>query len=79
MKPKTILAFIALCCTCGSAAGAENTQVDLTEPMKKSLVYLNVSAYSYEQLQPWKPADLVNKNGYGCAVARPCFFRGNNS
>ena len=47
---------------------AEENDVDLSESMKKSLVYLNVSAYKYEMLQPWRSADLVRKNGYACAV-----------
>ncbi len=41
---------------------------DLTEAMKESLVYLNVSAYKYEMLQPWRSADVVRRNGYACAV-----------
>lgn len=41
---------------------------DLTEAMKESLVYINVSAYKYEMLQPWRPADVVQRNGYACAV-----------
>jgi hypothetical protein len=42
--------------------------IDLTEQMKLSLVYLDVSAYSYNRMQPWRPADIVRKTGYGCAV-----------
>lgn len=42
--------------------------INTSEALKKSLVYLSVSAYSYEMLQPWRSADLVEKNGYACAV-----------
>jgi hypothetical protein len=65
---KAILVFAIICHIVALAAAADITQVDLTEAMKESLVFLNVSAYSYEQFQPWKPADLANKYGYGCAV-----------
>lgn len=71
MNFRTMLVFMNLCCACclvAGAFGAEEATVDLTEPMKESLVYLGISAYSYEQFQPWKPADIVRKNGYGCAV-----------
>ena len=71
MNIRTILVFINLCCVCclvNGAFGAGEEAVDLTEPMKESLVYLDISAYSYEQFQPWKPADIIRKNGYGCAV-----------
>ena len=53
----------------GIAKTAETeTNDDLTEQMKQSLVFLNVTAYSYEQLQPWKQADLRDNAGYACAV-----------
>lgn len=45
-----------------------NENISTNEAMKKSLVYLSVSAYSYEMLQPWRSANLVEKNGYACAV-----------
>ena len=45
-----------------------STDSDVREAMKESLVYLKVSAYSFEMLQPWRSADLVEKNGFGCAV-----------
>ncbi len=48
---------------------AAGNDTDLTEAMKESLVYLNVSAYKYEMLQPWRSADVVQRNGYACAVA----------
>ena len=42
--------------------------VDLSEPMKRSLVYLEVSSSSYELSQPWKQTPIAKKSGYGCAV-----------
>jgi len=41
---------------------------ELTEEMKKSLVYLNISAAPFEQLQPWKYSDIFQKIGVGTAV-----------
>lgn len=43
-------------------------EVDLTEPMKESLVYLEISNSQYEQYQPWKQSPLSKDGGYGCAV-----------
>ncbi|MBL7214502.1 MAG: PDZ domain-containing protein [Phycisphaerae bacterium] len=42
--------------------------VDLTEPMKQSLVYLEISNSQYEQYQPWKQSPLSKDEGYACAV-----------
>ncbi|MCD6174755.1 MAG: hypothetical protein J7K65_03175 [Planctomycetes bacterium] len=42
--------------------------VDLSEPMKQSLVYLEVSSSSYDLSQPWKQTPILKKSGYGCAV-----------
>ncbi|MCI0498663.1 MAG: hypothetical protein L0Y36_03140 [Planctomycetales bacterium] len=41
---------------------------DLTEPMKKSLVYLEISNSRYEQYQPWKQTAISKEDGYACAV-----------
>jgi hypothetical protein len=41
---------------------------DLSEPMKQSLVYLEVSSSSYDLSQPWKQTPISKKSGYGCAV-----------
>ncbi len=46
----------------------DNTDIDISEAMKESLVYIKVSAYSFEMLQPWRSADLVERSGFGCAV-----------
>lgn len=43
--------------------------VDLTEPMKESLVYLDISKTSYDLSQPWKQTPIAKKSGYGCAVS----------
>ena len=42
--------------------------IDLTEPMKQSLVYLEISNSRYEQYQPWKQTPISKDGGYGCAV-----------
>ena len=42
--------------------------IDLTEPMKQSLVYLEISNSRYEQYQPWKQTPITKDGGYGCAV-----------
>ncbi|MHC5117524.1 MAG: PDZ domain-containing protein [Planctomycetota bacterium] len=42
--------------------------LDLSEPMKESLVYLDISSSSYDLSQPWNPLPISKKSGYGCAV-----------
>ena len=38
------------------------------QTLRRSLVFLDVTAYDHEQLQPWKSPDLVERSGYGVAV-----------
>ena len=61
-----IFSIIAVCSPQSRAAQAEST--DLTEEMKQSLVYLDISSYGYQQYQPWKHEDVSQRSGYGCAV-----------
>lgn len=42
--------------------------VDLSESMKQSLVYLDISNSRYEQYQPWRQSEISRESGYGCAV-----------
>ena len=42
--------------------------IDLTESMKESLVYLEVSGVSWEQIQPWKQTSVSTVGTYACAV-----------
>jgi hypothetical protein len=44
------------------------SRVDMTEAMKDSIVYLDISYYGYEQSQPWKNKDITEGWGVGCAV-----------
>ena len=44
-------------------------RTDRSEQMKLSLVYLNISTHSYNQIQPWKHSDVNQTAGYGCAVS----------
>ena len=41
---------------------------DLTESMKQSLVYLEISSSKYDLYQPWKQSPVSNESGFGCAV-----------
>lgn len=45
-----------------------NDALDLTEQMKESLVYLEVSSVGWEQIQPWKQTSVTTVGTYGCAV-----------
>lgn len=51
-----------------ATSAASDNNIDLSEEMKESLVYLNISVYAFNQMQPWKPADVVANFGFGCAV-----------
>ncbi len=51
-----------------AALPASADTVDLTEPMKESLVYLEISNNQYEQYQPWKQSPISKDGGYACAV-----------
>lgn len=46
---------------------ADNS-TDLTETMKQSLVFLEISNSRYEQYQPWKQTAVSKEEGFGCAV-----------
>jgi hypothetical protein len=61
----SILLFAAIV----SSNTCAKNRIDMTEAMKNSIVYLNISYYSYEQYQPWKNKDITEGWGVGCAVA----------
>ena len=42
--------------------------VDLTESMRQSLVYIEASNVSWEQIQPWRQTSISTVGTYGCAV-----------
>ena len=42
---------------------------DISEKLKDSIVYLQISYYGYEQYQPWKNKELSAGFAVGCAVA----------
>jgi hypothetical protein len=65
---KTLLAHLVALQICLTALPAFAEPVDLTEPMKESLVYLEITNSRYEQYQPWKQAPLSKDGGYACAV-----------
>lgn len=45
-----------------------NDSIDLSESMKESLVYLEVSSISWEQIQPWRQTAVSSVGTYACAV-----------
>ncbi|HBG28160.1 MAG: hypothetical protein A2Y10_19460 [Planctomycetes bacterium GWF2_41_51] len=42
---------------------------DISEKLKNSIVYLQISYHGYEQYQPWKNKELSEGYAVGCAVA----------
>jgi len=53
---------------CLESERGDNAAPDEARILEPSLVYLDVTAYSYEPFQPWKQPDLAQWTGYGAAV-----------
>ncbi len=54
---------------CSSSQISEDvSEVDLSESMKQSLVFLEITNSGYDQYQPWKQTPVGKDGGYGCAV-----------
>lgn len=73
MKKQTVFLFFTLCVVIGISlplTAAEAASESMTKVMKRSLVYLETSSYSYEQYQPWKHTDISQRGGYACAVGK---------
>ena len=71
-KHKIILSLAALALLvsgCNESQKKSNkASDDLSEVIKTSLVYLEMSNSGYEQYQPWKQTSITKEAGYGCAV-----------
>jgi hypothetical protein len=67
-----LCAVLAPCSvTVASNAGPQGVGgPDLTEAMKDSIVYLEVSAYGYSRSEPWRHEDLSKSWACGCAVGQ---------
>ncbi len=63
-----IIILSILTCSLISLASAKDSP-DMSESLKSSIVYLQVSYYGYEQYQPWKNKDISEGFGVGCAVS----------
>jgi len=70
MRKEMVLIFIlvGVVAFCPRLNAAENSQVDMMESMKQSIVYLKTFFYGYEQSQPWKHKALSESSASGCAV-----------
>jgi len=71
MRKLSTLILVILCTSvlsCSQPAREQVQRLDLTEQMKESLVYLDISYCCYEKHQPWKQGNLYKETGYGCAV-----------
>jgi len=75
---KTFCFNIALLLCCAAFTGCTQSQavqphdeparVDLSEEIRGSLVYLEISKSDYKLTQPWERQRVSKKSGYGCAV-----------
>jgi len=73
MRKQKILALILLgvVIVFYTQLNAEETdQVDITEAMKQSIVYLKISFYGYEQNQPWNHKDISESWACACAIGK---------
>jgi hypothetical protein len=66
---KLISSVLLFAAVVSSNASAKN-RIDMTEKMKDSIVYLQISYYGYEQYQPWKNKEITEGWSVGCAVAK---------
>jgi len=73
MKLQRVLIFSSVIFVLAVSAQAEkmeNSQVDMTDAMKESIVYLETSFYGYEQFQPWRNKELARNWAIGCAISK---------
>ncbi|MDD5010703.1 MAG: hypothetical protein PHQ00_01100 [Phycisphaerae bacterium] len=63
MINKTIITVL-ICLSSFSAFGK-----DISDKLKDSIVYLQISYHGYEQYQPWRNKDLSESSSVGCAVS----------
>lgn len=65
----TITTFAGALFTIGSATSASNRNAtDLTEAMKDSIVYLEITSHGYSRSEPWKHQRPSESWACGCAV-----------
>lgn len=62
--------FIFSLAVCAFGAKAKDERIDMTESMKSSVAYLQISYYGYEQYQPWRNKSLVQGWAIGAAVGK---------
>ena len=65
--------IISICLTAGCVEPAisvnkDGDKIDISDQIKNSLVFLNISAAFYDPSQPWKYSDIIQKTAVGCAV-----------
>ena len=71
MNKRMIINFIMLgtfFLPCSYASESEHVRLDLTDTMKDSIVYLEISKHSYDQSEPWKHGDISEDWACACAV-----------
>ena len=60
--------FIVLISSFLSSAFAKDGP-EISDTLKNSIVFLQISYYGYEQYQPWRNKELSESSGVGCAVS----------
>ncbi len=70
MKNIQLLFSVLLFATVVSSNTCAKNRTDMTEKMKDSIVYLQISYCGYEQYQPWKNKEITEGWGVGCAVGK---------
>jgi hypothetical protein len=70
MNQKTLYALLAgaFLASCSVASASNSNGTDLTERMRDSIVYLEISAYGYSRSEPWKHERLMESWACACAV-----------
>lgn len=65
-----ILALFSIALLSGGCGATQSTasSTDLSESLKQSLIYLEITNSGYDLYQPWRPAPISKDTGFGCAV-----------
>ncbi len=64
------LIFATVLLPCPGQSRTDGSRTDLTEAMKDSLVYLEISTGGYQQSEPWKSKALSDSWACACAVSK---------
>ena len=63
-----IIVFLMNAAGSSALAADDKASPDRQNAFSRSLVYLKISQYPFDQYRPWKQTSVSETEGYGCAV-----------